>query len=367
MKIAVVGAGTAGLYCSIELLESLPKFAKVDLIHSKVIDPLGVGESSLVSFPHALSCGIDYIHHFDSQELGSTIKYGVQFKNWNGVGLIPFASGSYGIQFDTTKLPQFAIPRLHQMYSNFSERVRTVKDIKSLGKKVSIDGEIYDFVVDCRGYPEDYSNYIISDKVYLDSAISIRSYTPGDWEYTYHIAHKNGWMFGLPLQNRTGWGYLYNSKITSQLEAQDDVSKILEEYQIEFHSNDCREFSFKNYYAKSIVNEDGNIFVNGNRALFLEPIQATSLGCYGIINEMILDRIENDVYDNEKYHNIMNEVIMFINLHYLNGSDYDTPFWEMATKGAKEVFEGTDPSKYNWDYILDWNPQFRKKMFDNFL
>ena len=55
------------------------------------------------------------------------------------------------------------------MYSNFSERVRTVKEIKSLGKKVSLDGEIYDFVVDCRGYPEDYSNYIISDKVYLDS------------------------------------------------------------------------------------------------------------------------------------------------------------------------------------------------------
>ena len=153
MKVAVVGAGTAGIYCVIELLEGLPKFAKIDLIHSKVIDPLGVGESSLVSFPHALSCGIDYIHHFDSQELGSTIKYGVQFKNWNGVGLIPFASGSYGIQFDTTQLPQFAIPRLHQMYSNFSERVRTVKEIKSLGKKVSIDGEIYDFVVDCRGYP----------------------------------------------------------------------------------------------------------------------------------------------------------------------------------------------------------------------
>ena len=41
MKVAVVGAGTAGLYCIIELLESLPEFAKVDLIHSRVIDPLG--------------------------------------------------------------------------------------------------------------------------------------------------------------------------------------------------------------------------------------------------------------------------------------------------------------------------------------
>ena len=50
MKVAVVGAGTAGLYCIIELLESLPEFAKIDLIHSNTIDPLGVGESSLKIF-----------------------------------------------------------------------------------------------------------------------------------------------------------------------------------------------------------------------------------------------------------------------------------------------------------------------------
>ena len=363
MKVAVVGAGTAGLYCIIELLESLPEFAKIDLIHSNVIDPLGVGESSLVSFPHALSCGVDYMHHFDSEELGSTLKYGVQFKNWNSVGFIPFASGSYGIQFDTTKLPQFIIPRLHEMYPNFTERLRTVKEIKSLGKKVSVDGTEYDFVVDCRGYPEDYSDYVITDKVYLNSGIVVKSHTPGDWEYTYHIAHEHGWMFGIPLKDRTGWGYLYNSNVTSQLEAQSSLIDILQEYQIEFHSRDCREFSFKNYYAKSIVNEDGNIFLNGNRALFLEPIQATSLGCYGLINGMIIDKITDNKYDNQKYLSIMEEVIMFINMHYLNGSDFDTPFWKMASESAKDMFN----PDYQWNYILDFNPQFRKKMFESFL
>ena len=60
------------------------------------------------------------------------------------------------------------------MYQNFSEKLKTVKEIKSLGKKVSIDGQIYDYVIDCRGYPEDYSDYIISDKVYLDSGIVVR-------------------------------------------------------------------------------------------------------------------------------------------------------------------------------------------------
>ena len=169
MKVAIVGAGTAGLYCAVSLLESLPKFIKVDLIHSRVINPIEVGESSLVSFPHALSCGVDYVHHFDAAELGSTIKFGVQFKNWNGDPFIPFASGAYGIQFDTTKLPRFILPRLNKMYQNFSEKLKTVKEIKSLGKKVSIDGQIYDYVIDCRGYPEDYSDYIISDKVYSAS------------------------------------------------------------------------------------------------------------------------------------------------------------------------------------------------------
>ena len=367
MKVAIVGAGTAGLYCAVSLLESLPKFIKVDLIHSRVINPIEVGESSLVSFPHALSCGVDYVHHFDAAELGSTIKFGVQFKNWNGDPFIPFASGAYGIQFDTTKLPRFILPRLNKMYQNFSEKLKTVKEIKSLGKKVSIDGQIYDYVIDCRGYPEDYSDYIISDKVYLDSGIVVKSYTPGDWEYTYHIAHEHGWMFGIPLQERTAWGYLWNSEVTSELEAQSNLVNLLGEYQIEYFSEDCRQFKFKNYYAKSIVNEDGNIFVNGNRALFLEPIQATSLGCYGIINGMIIDKILDDKYDNDMYHHIMDEVIKFINLHYLNGSNFDTPFWQMASKGAKELYDGIDPTKCNWNYILDWNPQFRQKMFDSFL
>ena len=101
--------------------------------------------------------------------------------------------------------------------------------------------------------------------------------------------------------------------------------------------------------------------------MFLEPIQATSLGCYGLINEMILDRIENDRYDNENYLKIMTEIIAFINLHYYSGSNFDTPFWNMARKGARELFGDTDVSTYDWNHILDWNPQFRKKMFDSFL
>ena len=364
MKIGIVGAGTAGLYCAVDLLKSLPPFVKIDLIYSNAISPIEVGESTLPTFPRALGIGIDYVHHLDSQELNSTTKYGIQFKNWNGSKFLPFVSGEYGIQFDTSKFPEFVLPRLNQMYPNFSEKLRLVKEIKSLGKKVSVDDEEYDFVVDCRGFPKDYSDYIICDHVYLNAAITTRPNTPGTWEYTYHIAHKNGWMFGLPLQNRTGWGYLYNSDITSRDEAFSDLRSILKEYQMD--ESEFKEFSFKNYYAKSIVNEDGNIFVNGNRALFLEPIQATSLGCYGLINDMIVDFILDKKYPNQ-YTTIMEEVIRFINLHYYRGSDFDSPFWNTASEGAKNLFGDTDPRDYPWEFVLDWNPQFTKKMFENFL
>jgi len=366
MKVGVIGAGTAGLYCAIDLLEALPPFVELDLIYSDIINPIEIGESTLVSFPHSLSFGIDYVHHIDSQELNSTIKHGVKFENWNGVGFIPFASGSYGLQFDTSKFPLFVLPRLNQIYPNFSEKVRTVSEIKSLGKKVSVDGEEYDYVVDCRGFPQDYSDYVICDHVYLNAAITFRSPTPGTWDYTYHIAHRNGWMFGLPLQNRSGWGYLYNRDITSYDEAHADFLGLLEDYQVQSYLPDVRDFSFKNYYAKSIVNDDGNIFLNGNRALFLEPIQATSLGCYGLINELIKDAII-DKKRPDQYVTIMEEVVRFINLHYYNGSDFNTPFWNTASEGAKNLFGGTDPRDSHWEFVLDWNPQFTKKMFKNFL
>ena len=49
----------------------------------------------------------------------------------------------------------------------------------------------------------------------------------------------------------------------------------------------------------------------------------------------------------------MTEVINFINLHYYNGSDYDTPFWNMAQQGAREVSsDGINPaSKYDWNHM----------------
>ena len=84
MKVAVVGAGTAGLLSAMDFCVGLPNFAKITLIHSLSIGSLAVGESSLVNFPDSLTNAVDYNHMIDRKELGSSTKYGVQFKNWRG-------------------------------------------------------------------------------------------------------------------------------------------------------------------------------------------------------------------------------------------------------------------------------------------
>ena len=168
---------------------------------------------------------------FDRKELGSSTKYGVQFKNWRGNSFVPFNGGSYGIHFDTSNLSSFVLPRLQKKYQNFRELKGVVESIVSDGQKVKIRldefDHTFDYVVDCRGYPENYEDYSKSPNVYLNSAIVVPSKTKAKWEYTYHIAHKNGWMFGIPLGEKSGWGYLYNSDITESKEALQDLDQTL--------------------------------------------------------------------------------------------------------------------------------------------
>ena len=155
MKVAVVGAGTAGLLSVMDLCSELPSFAQITLIHSLSIGSLAVGESSLVNFPDTLTNAVDYNHMIDRKELGSSTKYGVQFKNWRGNTFVPFNGGSYGIHFDTSNLSNFVLPRLQKKYDNFRELKGVVESVVSDGTKVNIRVDEYDhkfdYVVDCRG------------------------------------------------------------------------------------------------------------------------------------------------------------------------------------------------------------------------
>ena len=177
-------------------------------------------------------------------------------------------------------------------------------------------------------------------------------------------------MFGLPLSNKVSFGYLYNSKLTTKQECLIDLEE--DKYKINYHHHqNLRHYQFKSYHAKSMVNKDRNIFVNGNRALFFEPIQATSIGAYGAINHLIMGCICRDIDPQPMFLKLVEECILFINLHYKKGSDYNTPFWKEASQQSSIFLNQlhgksrNDIYNYNWDFMLDTG--LKEKMFSNFL
>ena len=157
---------------------------------------------------------------------------------------------------------------------------------------------------------------------------------PGNWEYTAHVAHRNGWMFGIPLQTRQGWGYLYNDNITTKEDAIDDIS---ERFKTKKEDLNLREFSFKNYYANKII--DGRIIKNGNRALFFEPIEALSGLFYDNVMRGFTDVVlfgHNAAEMNSWFVKFAQQIENTISFIYHGGSNYKSNFWEITTKKAKE-------------------------------
>lgn len=335
-KIVVVGAGTAGLLSLSYFCSFLDNTWEVVSIHDPNIDILGVGESTTPRVPFNLFHGMGFSFSQDSELIDSTIKHYVRYVNWRKNDIISLIdTGTYGIHFNNLKLKDFAIKKLSEKWgTKFKEIKSKVISIENNKDNVLIQLEDQkyscDYLIDCRGYPEDYSEYTISKNLPLNHCIVHTIQKPGDWDYTYHYAHKNGWMFGIPLTTRQGWGYLYNDRITSKEDAIEDMSKILE---INSQDLKVKDFEFKPYYANNILN--GRVLKNGNRFLFFEPIEALSSFYYDEANrffgEYILGKItESEI--NSTFRNYANMLENFICFVYHGGSIYDSDFWKYAKK-----------------------------------
>jgi hypothetical protein len=279
---------------------------------------------------------VRYNVFIDSIELSSTVKLGVKYVNWRKKDFIsPILPTSYAMHFDNFALSEKMFNRAKKIYGKkFKILNKNIKELKQNNKKVIIlfdsGKKTYDYVIDCRGYPEDYSQYHMCTSLPLNRAFVNMIPEPGNFNYTYHYAHKNGWMFGIPLTHRQGWGYLFNDTITSEQEAINDINKI-------FKSNkkkkDIRDFKFKPYRSKQFFNN--RIIQNGNRAIFYEPLEALSGVFYDNINRWLFDYISNDI-DQETINILSDERAKqyenFIAWIYNQGSIYNTKFWKYANK-----------------------------------
>jgi hypothetical protein len=339
MKIAVIGAGTVGVMSVLHFLKYLNN-CEVTCIYNPDKKILGIGESSNINLPELLWKSVGYNTFINSNELSSTIKLGVKYKNWRKEDFIsPILPIYYAMHFDNFALSEKMFNRAKNIYGKrFKILNKNIKELKQDNKEVTIlfnkGKAIYDYVIDCRGYPENYSEYHMCTSLPLNRAFVNMIPEPGNFQYTYHYAHKNGWMFGIPLTHRQGWGYLFNDQITSEQEAVDEINEI-------FKSNktkkDLRDFKFKPYRSKQFLNN--RIIKNGNRAIFYEPLEALSGVFYDNINRWFFDYI-NENMDQDTVNILLDERAKqyenFVAWVYNQGSIHNTKFWKYANKITTE-------------------------------
>ena len=168
-------------------------------------------------------------------------------------------------------------------------------------------------------------------------------------QYTEHIATPHGWMFGIPLTNRKTYGYLFNDEITSM---DDAIQNMAETLNVSPDELNLKEYKFKPYYKTHLV--DRAIMANGNRALFYEPISATSINQYNSTCDVIFYYITGQVTEqqaNDRFTFESNTTEDIINYYYHGGTNYDSEFWRAAVANAKNNLK--DNERFN--EVIDYN------------
>lgn len=354
-KIAIIGAGSAGIQSACHFLAYLNKDWQITLIHDPKINILGIGESSNPPFINALEVGTNFNMYNDLDALDGTMKLGTVYKNWREHDFFnPLLTGQTAVHFNTHKLKEFAIPRLHKKWPDkFVEIHGTCTEIVDDGTKVTllIDKEYqdFDYLVDCRGFPrtfndlpgmpKGYNDYTVVENPTVNYSLTYNKPRIIEDIVTGHVATPDGWMFTVPLTSRTGCGYMFNTSFTTIDQARQNFSKIIDVPVDEITTG--VEYKFQSYYTNKLLN--GRILKNGNQSVFFEPMFANSLWVYDQVNRLFFDHLINGASEeatNQKFKHVATSVLDLIYFHYHGGSNFKTPFWEyIVPLATKKVYE----------------------------
>jgi len=360
--IAVIGIGTAGISSLAQLLSHCSSDWQIVSIHDPSTPILGIGETTNVGIPVNLFFGAGFNMLENAHELDATVKLGSKFVNWRDEDFfLPLPAPIYAIHFNNFKLKDFCIPRFKEMWGDKFQKIEGKVSNIINGKDavtLTVDGVEYsfDYLIDCGGYPTDYSSYDMIDTIPVNHCLVNLLHEPGDWNYTISQAHKHGWMFQLPLSTRQGRGYLYNDQITSKEDALLDMSEILG---IPVDQLNVKEFAWKTYKTKKFI--DNRIVRNGNRALFYEPMEALAGWFYERIIRAFFDiAVVNKISEyqaNNMLSSLAEDFELYICYMYHGGSKYDTDFWRITSEKCKKRIYGSEKFRRYTDLLRQATPQ----------
>jgi flavin-dependent dehydrogenase len=393
-KFVIVGGGTSGWITAHTVRKYFPD-DDITVVYSEKQGIIGVGESTtphIIDFLNSI--GVDLGHCLKA--VSGTIKHGISFENWNGDNkkyMHPFVehlsefsnppifnhscwelynkllinkklpfdqylyqtrlayenkidvkNTSFGFHFDAHKFAEY----LKELA--FFKNIKTVvgdvvsTDLKTNGNIETIhleDGSIEcDFVFDCTGFSK-----LLIGNLYKEEWISYKEHLPMNtaitfWteeedavpSYTKCIAMTSGWAWKIPLQDRFGCGYVYDSNYINEEQAQQEAEKL---FQQKLKVRKVIKFDpgrYRNAWVK-------NCIAVGLSSNFIEPLEATSIWLeLALLANLkhFLNEIDNPNENSIKLFNqiIGNEVdekMNFVYLHYMTKRN-DSAFWKEFQK-----------------------------------
>ena len=258
-----------------------------------------------------------------------------QSQNW------VFSSYAHALHLDAIKVARYCREICHK---------RGVTRVEATVKKVNLDDNEFihnleldngttvssDFFIDCTGFTglliekslkvgfEDWSHFLPCNRAVTVQTEQVNNPVP----YTIATAQEAGWSWKIPLQHRTGNGYVFSSQFCSDDKALDTLVNSIRGKML----NEPRIIPFVTGKRKKIWHN--NCLALGLASGFLEPLESTAIHLvYKTLVHFIKHFPDND-FDanteqifNQKIDTDYEEIRDFIILHYCTSGRDDSDFW----------------------------------------
>lgn len=365
-NIGILGAGTASALTIARIFDlargkNLLNKINIECIHNPSIPTLTVGESFSPMAASIICNALDTNIFNYLNELDGTLRYGGT-NTWEedlgksfDIHYVPVgSSGMPGMHVNSEKISKFIIENIKKKYSNiftvFEDNVEKIdNDYNGVTVHTSTRKYNYDYIIDCRGMPTDNAldcgDYSFPDFETVNTVLIYPEFKKYDEVFTQSIFHKNGWMFGVPLQHRKAFGYLFNNKITEVDEAKNHFKKLVPQIEVD----KLRQISWRHYYRNKAM--EGRVLYMGNMLYFYEPAQGLPLHYYTALISNFFELLigyQDNYLDIGRHVNFMhndsvkNKIQDLIALNYVGNNKMDTPFWSQVSKQSINRLKNSD-------------------------